>query len=1191
MYMKLLTKSVFFYLLFFSITTKGKNTDLMLKSGKLSPVAIESSIHLNTLFNESSDHYVIIQFNETPTNEEKEKVKINGVQLLEYIPHQAFIAYSSNPSEIEISKLNIRTIIPYTVELKSEVELKQGIFPHWTIQENQHVDLLVDKHLNADNAILESKFNLIGIQILSKSSNDEYYEIRIQKNNIDKLLEIAEVKFVDFIPAPPEKDDTRARSLHRGNLLDSDHPLGKKYDGSGVSVAIADDGEIGPHIDTKGRVNSFAAPSVGSHGDMTTGITMGAGNLDPRYRGMATDAFLYYYSIGGYPHIGQAISNFTSRGVVVTSTSYSEGCNAGYTSTTRQVDQQTRQYPSILHVFSAGNSAGSSCGYTTGSTWGTITGGRKQGKAVIATGNLDYKGILTASSSRGPATDGRIKPDICSNGTNQMSTDPNNSYAPGGGTSAAAPGIAGLAVQMYDGYRQLNGGANPESGLIKSAMLNTAHDIGNPGPDFFYGWGRVNAHRAMKLIEENRYLKSNISQGASNTHTVTLTSGIEQLKLMIYWTDFEASTNASQDLVNNIDLRVVKPNGDTLLPWVLDPTPNPTNLSRNAVRGVDNLNNVEQVTIDGATAGTYTILINGTSIPQGPQDYFLLWEELTDDIQVTYPAGGEPFVPGEQETIRWDATDNSGTFTIQYSVNAGNTWNTIASGVSGSLRYRDWTVPNVITGSALIRVTRGSKTGQSANPFTIVPLPNYSIQYVCSDSVKLSWPSIPNVSEYEISMLGAKHMDSIGRTTSNSYIIRNLNLLNDNWISVKALNPSLGIVGRRATATMLPKTILNCPIGYDFNITQFNSPNSATVSSCSFNKLPIKITINNNGDSVLSNIPMRLIANNVTYHDTMPGPIASRSFHFFTFKDSIPLNTGTLNISVVNDLITDENSSNDSISITTNVIGSQVFTIPYSNDFESFSLCGTSNNCGATTCNLNGGWVNLVNGSEDVYDMRTNSGSTPSNNTGPTTDHNPGTGTGKYIYSEASGSCSNQESIVLSPCFDLRGTISPELSFWYHMYGGDMGILRVDVLYNGSWINNIITPIFGNKGNSWQEQKINLSAYNNGKITIRFRVVTGGGFESDLALDDISIIDNSIGINEVQKTNFSVYPNPNTGLFNLRLDKVNNNLIQVFNMSGQNVFSAKAKSSTIQIDLSHLSKGIYFLNIEGIERKEKIIIY
>ena len=56
--------------------------------------------------------------------------------------------------------------------------------------------------------------------------------------------------------------------------------------------------------------------------------------------------------------------------------------------------------------------------------WGNITGGHKQGKNVLATANVFENAELANSSSRGPAHDGRIKPDITANGQNQNSTDP-----------------------------------------------------------------------------------------------------------------------------------------------------------------------------------------------------------------------------------------------------------------------------------------------------------------------------------------------------------------------------------------------------------------------------------------------------------------------------------------------------------------------------------------------------------------------------------------------------------------------------------------------------------------------------------------------------------------------------------------------------------------------------------------------
>ena len=65
------------------------------------------------------------------------------------------------------------------------------------------------------------------------------------------------------------------------------------------------------------------------------------------------------------------------------------------------------------------------------------------GKNVIAVGNVNDDDIIRNSSSRGPATDGRIKPDICAKGTSVYSTIDENDYSYKTGTSMACPGIAG----------------------------------------------------------------------------------------------------------------------------------------------------------------------------------------------------------------------------------------------------------------------------------------------------------------------------------------------------------------------------------------------------------------------------------------------------------------------------------------------------------------------------------------------------------------------------------------------------------------------------------------------------------------------------------------------------------------------------------------------------------------------------
>ena len=1165
---------------------------LKLKSGDELLTKLDENLSLAAVVNNLNSNYFIVQFYDIPTEGQKVVLKNNGIDLLEYIPNKSFISNITNASAATLANLGIRSIKSFEAKYKTSADFNVEDVPDYALYNSTKISLLVNIHIDTDILEIESYLNSTSINLIKRGSNDEFFEIATSKENVNSLLNQDFVKFVEFIPAPPEKEDTRARGLHRNNLIDSDHPLGRKYDGTGVSISIADDGAIGPHIDLKGRFTQPSMPDRGTHGDMTTGIAMGAGNLDPRYRGMATGAFLYYYDIGGYPHISNAVTNLNTNRVVITSTSYSEGCNAGYTTTTRQVDQQTRQNEELLHVFSAGNSAGSTCGgnaYGAGTPWGTITGGRKQGKAVIATGNLDYRGFLTSSSSRGPARDGRIKPDICSNGTNQMSTDPNNSYSPGGGTSAAAPGIAGISAQLYDAYRSLNNGNDPNSGLIKASMLNTARDLGNRGPDFFYGWGRVNAYKALKLIEDQRYSDSSIAQGVTNAHTLNIPSNIEQLRVMVYWTDFESTVNASRALVNDLDIQLVTPLNDTIKPWVLNTAPNATALNTPSTRGVDNLNNMEQVTIDTVPSGNYTVLIEGKAVPNGPQQYFVLWENVKNEIDVTYPHGGEAFVQGETETIRWDAYGNTGTFLLEYSSDSGLTWNNIGT-VSGTSRYYDWRFPSVTSGDVLVRITRGSVSGVSENSFSIMGLPtNIGAQYICPDSIKLRWNGVTGATSYIIYTLGAQYMDSIGVSATTDFSIYNLNLANDNWFAVKAIGN--GIQSRRSTAVLLPKAPQNCPLPYDIAIYEINSPGGSYASNCSYPKLPVTITLNNQGDSILTNVPLRLRVNNTIYNDTFPGPLARNGFQQFTFRDSINVSTpGNINLSVIADLPNDANELNDSLGKPVSIIPSTVFTLPYSNDFENFPFCAITSNCGGTICSLNGGWINLTNGVDDDFDMRVNAGGTPSTGTGPTFDQNPGTTTGKYIYSEASGTCSSVESEILTPCFDLTNTITPELSFWYHSFGTSTGNIRLDIFANGRWNTNIMTPTFGSN-NSWQQRIVNLSAYAGQRVTLRFRVTTGPSWSSDIAIDNVSLVDRAVSVSEViSNERFSIYPNPSNGSFTIEFTNEVNRNLRVYDIHGRVVHQEVLINNSNQINLSSLRKGIYIIDLDEGKEREKIII-
>ncbi|MFC1733650.1 S8 family serine peptidase, partial [candidate division KSB1 bacterium] len=1150
------------------------------------------------------DHYyAFIQFNEVPTIEKRETLEQSGIIFLDYIPYNTYVVRI--PVNYELGKLrdfNIRSIIAIDSRFKTHPDLFDPPFPDWAMVGNDHIDITIKYYDDLNYREIEPELRKEKLLVIGTVEEFKKMTIRIHVNDIEYIAELPFVAYVEPVSPPSYPDDTKGKSLHRSNAINTDYATGRHYDGTGVHAALADDGAIGPHIDFTGRLTQYVIGLGGDHGDMTSGILMGAGNLNPTIKGMATGAHLHLYDISNYPHIVYADSNLINLGTVITSTSYSQNCGGEYTIESSAVDQQLHQNPSLIHVFSAGNAGTSNCNYGAGSSWGNITGGIKASKNVIATGNLDYIDNLQNSSSRGPAKDGRIKPDICANGYNQLSTDENQTYQIGGGTSAAAPGIAGILAQLYQAYKELNNGNNPEAPLMKACLLNTAEDLGNKGPDFTHGWGRVNALRALRTIEENRYWDSTITQGITHHFALNIPPSTKQVKVMCYWLDKEGSVTASKALVNDLNMYITGPDSTVYLPWRLDPTPNPVTLNYPAEKGNDSLNNMEQVAIDTATAGIYTITIQGFQVPQGPQKYYIVYEFHTDQVEVTYPIGGEGFVPGETETIRWDAYGNTSGFTLEYSINNGITWNYLATIGNPEQRYFNWTVPGTITGEALVKVNRGAYSDSSDVPFSIINYPsNLNINWACPDSFQLSWNSVNGAIAYEINLLGSMYMDSIGMTTNTSYVISGINPIDEYWLSVRAIDSAYG-KGRRAYAMVKNPGIWNCNLTFDAEIS-IKNPSTALLQNCQdYSNSNIEIEITNNGISDITNPDVFFTLNNGNIViETYSGTIASGNTIGYIFNTSVNLSSaGDKEIKAWISIPNDGNKYNDTTINNFKVINGSLIQTDSTENFENQSFCSTESNCEGTICSLINGWQNVSNGNGDDIDWRVDIGGTPSGNTGPSTDHTLGSLNGRYIYLEASNGCYLKEAQLISPCIDLTNSHHPVLDFWYHMYGTEMGSLHVDVLKGTSWDIDVMPVINSNQGDLWRNETIDLSSYLGEIINIRFRGITGAGYRSDIALDDIAIIETSGAGFEEKYLNATIhiYPNPASNFvkIDMQIPEVNEFEVKIVNPQGKTIKSElldnNAENVSHKLDINDLSAGIYYIVITTNQfiKTEKLVI-
>jgi hypothetical protein len=255
---------------------------------------------------------------------------------------------------------------------------------------------------------------------------------------------------------------------------------------------------------------------------------------------------------------------------------------------------------------------------------------------------------IAAFSSRGPAQDGRLKPEIVAPGTNVVSSASHapsadypfgwldSNYAYDTGTSMSTPMLSGLAALVRQWLAQSRGLATPSAALVKALLLNGAADLGAgqygtgstreipaAWPNNVAGWGRASLTGAVGLAGDAGVWLQDANAGLRSSGDRAIyflrVGGGEQLRLTLAWTDYPAAAFASgRALVNDLDLEIQTPNGALVRGNASAALP-----ATCRDGGADRCNNVESVAIANPTAGYYTVTVRGAAVVAGPQPFAL----------------------------------------------------------------------------------------------------------------------------------------------------------------------------------------------------------------------------------------------------------------------------------------------------------------------------------------------------------------------------------------------------------------------------------------------------------------------------------------------------------------------------------------------------------------------------------------
>jgi hypothetical protein len=743
-----------------------------------------------------NDYYVIVQMDRVAASVQKADLANRGIILEQYLSgNNWFASLKPGFSLKNAGDMGIKNIYAIPPALKVNARLTE-----YMGHANGPKDLIAITCFSLDKNRVENALRESGAQIVdTKIKPAHVWFVHATSATIEKLALLPFISSISPLHLEDIPLNYNNRAIHSVQSLSA--RVGRNLTGKNLIIGIGDNADPSAHIDLAGKLIMRTDEPVDLHGTHTSGILAGGGILNPMYTGMAPRAHLVVNDFSNI--IVNSPVYVADYNIPLTNNSYFNGLagcpgEGDYDALSYYVDSQLLALPKLLHVFAAGNDGNLTCSPLPYS-FGTIKSGFQTAKNILTVGSIDNTLYINSyASSRGPTNDGRIKPELMAGGVNITSTIPVNSYDTYSGTSMASPTAAGILALITERYRQLHGGDYPDGALLKTLATNSAVDLGNPGPDFTYGFGMINGRTTVEALEQNHYFSGSVANNANQSFTIpSVPAGTYQLKVLLYWPDAPAVPMAATTLVNDLDLTVTDPGGTSHLPMILDPSP--ASVNNNAVEGADHTNNIEQVLINNPSAGNYTLTIKGSSVPEGPQSFYVAYEIIQPSVNVEYPFGSETWVPGQTENIRWSAyAGDPNTFTLEFTSDGGSTWNTIDNAIPSTARSYAWTVPAVVTNNALIRITRNSAayTGSSNYPFTILNQPTLTVTNTCPGYAQLIWNTVTGADSYDIMKFSGDTMQVISNTTDTSWLATPLNKDSSYWFSVRAVHA--GIAGRRS---------------------------------------------------------------------------------------------------------------------------------------------------------------------------------------------------------------------------------------------------------------------------------------------------------------------------------------------------------------------------------------------------------
>ncbi|HEY8401375.1 MAG TPA: S8 family serine peptidase, partial [Cytophagaceae bacterium] len=334
--------------------------------------------------------------------------------------------------------------------------------------------------------------NILALDFVKSSDN------LLKKSNPRALNEIEETEEIAGI------NENYGNSYNQVSMLGADMLHAKGYKGEGMLIAVIDAGfqnvnllSAFDSLFANGQIKatydfvSMEENVYDNHNHGTNVLSAIAGYLDDELIGTAykadflllrTENVTYEYEVEEvYWLLAAEYADSAGADIINSSLGYStfddsdmdhsyDDMDGNTTIITRAADRAAAA--GILVVTSAGNEGNTSWNYIVAPA---------DGDSVLAVGAVDANKYYASLSSKGPSSDGRIKPDVAAQGSAVVVATHYGGISTSSGTSFAAPLMAGFAALLWQ--------ANPE--LTNMELMEMIKKLGSnyTTPDNFIGYG------------------------------------------------------------------------------------------------------------------------------------------------------------------------------------------------------------------------------------------------------------------------------------------------------------------------------------------------------------------------------------------------------------------------------------------------------------------------------------------------------------------------------------------------------------------------------------------------------------------------------------------------------------------------------------------------------------------------------